>query len=291
MLCVENISKHFGSVRALDRVSFAADRGLCGLVGPNGAGKTTFLRILASILQPDEGRVIWNGLDLRFYGELVRRELGYLPQDFGVYPELSARRFLRYMGVLKGLPDRLAAEQTEWALNEVNLVAAAEKPLKTLSGGMRQRVGIAQALLNDPRLLLVDEPTAGLDPEERLRFLGLLATLADRRLILLSTHIIADLEVLVSRLLLLDHGHLWMDASPEVLKKGAEGRVWALAIDSISAAELRKQYTCSRAVLRSSGVALRLVAREQPHPAAAPAAPDLEEAYLWAAQERAQNQP
>lgn len=285
-LYAEGISKRFGSTWALTRVSFQADRGLCGLVGPNGAGKTTFLRILASILQPDEGRVTWNGLDIRAGGEMMRRELGYLPQDFGVYPDLSARRFLRYMAALKGLPGSLAEAQTEWVLNEVNLMAAAEKPLKTLSRGMRQRVGIAQALLNDPRLLVVDEPTAGLDLEERLRFLGLLSSLADQRLIILSTHIIADLEVSVSRLLLLDRGCLWKDTSPEALKQRAEGHIWALITDSITAAGLKKQFTCSRTVLRSSGVDLHLVAREQPHPAAAPVQPDLEEAYLWAVQVR-----
>jgi ABC-type multidrug transport system ATPase subunit len=284
MLEVHELGKRYAGKWALRGVSFSAGAGLVGLVGPNGAGKTTLMRILAALIRPDEGRAAWDGIQIRpggRGGETLRQRLGYLPQNFGVYPDLSARQFLHYLAAMKGLSGVLAQEQVEKSLAEVNLSDAADRKLKEFSQGMKQRVGIAQALLNDPELLIIDEPTVGLDPEERLRFRGLLATLAEDRLILLSTHIIADVEAVAPRLLLLRQGALLEDTAPAALIAAVQGAVWSVTVDSAAAADLRRRGTCSQAVLTTQGSALRLVAAARPHPDAVPVEPTLEEAYLF----------
>jgi ABC-type multidrug transport system ATPase subunit len=277
---VETLGKYYGALQALRGVSFAAGPGLLGLVGPNGAGKTTLMRILAGLLKADEGQVRWNGERVRAEDERFRSRLGYLPQDFGVYPSLSARQFLEYMATLKGLKGPLAKSQVEKVLEEVNLQEKAGRPLKEFSQGMKQRVGIAQALLNDPELLIVDEPTAGLDPEERMRFRALLVELAAQRLVLLSTHIIADVEAAAQRLILLRKGALLMDTTSDALTSAAQGRVWSVKVDSELARELRQKFTCSQAVLQKDGILLRLIGDQTPHPEAQKVDPSLEEAYL-----------
>ena len=179
---------------------------MLGLVGPNGAGKTTLMRMIATLLDPTEGTIRWNGQDIRTHGEALRQVLGYLPQEFGIYREFTGRQFLRYLAAMKGLPKSLAQRRVEEVLEIVNLEQVADRKLPTYSGGMKQRIGIAQALLNDPELLIVDEPTAGLDPAERVRFRTLLASLTSNRIIILSTHIISDVEAVASRLVILQAG-------------------------------------------------------------------------------------
>ena len=214
-----------GDVVALAGVTLTLEPGVLGLLGPNGAGKSTLMRILATLAPPTEGRVLWNGADLARDPDALRAVLGYLPQDFGVYPNLTPREFLEYLAAARGLRGAGVRKRIDALLELVNLADASRRPLGGFSGGMRQRVGIAQALLNDPQLLIVDEPTGGLDPEERVRFRNLLSDLAGHRIVILSTHIVSDVEAVATRIALLAHGRLLADAAPEDLLRAAEGRV------------------------------------------------------------------
>ncbi len=202
------VKRYRGNVLGLDDFSLEIGPGVLGLLGPNGAGKSTLMRILATVTRPTAGVVTWNGADITRDPDSLRAVLGYLPQDFGVYPNLSALEFLEYVAAAKGLAGRAARARIEALLELVNLTDAARRPLGGFSGGMRQRVGIAQALLNDPRLLIVDEPTAGLDPEERVRFRNLLAELSGERIVILSTHIVSDVEATAGRIALIQRGRL-----------------------------------------------------------------------------------
>jgi len=218
-LAIRNVGKLYqGRVRALDDFSLDVGPGVLGLLGPNGAGKSTLMRILATITRPTTGTVTWDGEDIVARPEPLRAVLGYLPQDFGVYPHLNAIEFLEYLAAVKRVPRAVAAKRIPELLALVNLVEARKRPLGSYSGGMKQRVGIAQALLNDPRLLIVDEPTVGLDPVERLRFRTLLGELARDRIVLLSTHIVSDLESTATRVALIDRGRLVADGTPEELR-------------------------------------------------------------------------
>jgi ABC-2 type transport system ATP-binding protein len=281
-LIISHLTKHYGSHVALRDVSLTSGPEVLGLVGPNGAGKTTLMRILATLIPPTQGAVTWNGLDTRVQAGVIRRVLGYLPQEFGLYEEFSARQMLRYLGAMKGLPGALARRRADELIELVNLEKDADRRLGTYSGGMKQRVGIAQALLNDPELLIVDEPTAGLDPAERVRFRLLLAGLATQRLVILSTHIIGDVEAVASRLVVLNHGQVVADATPEALLAAAAGQVWSLTTDPATALRLQSAHQVSAMVQQAGGVALRLVSPSRPHEQAVPAEPLLEDAYLLA---------
>ena len=216
-LQIENLSKRYDQHWALRQLSLRCEPGMLGLVGPNGAGKTTLMRMIATLLDPTEGAIRWNGQDIRTNGEALREVLGYLPQEFGIYREFTGRQFLEYLAAMKGLPKSLAHRRVAEVLEIVNLEQVADRKLPTYSGGMKQRIGIAQALLNDPELLIVDEPTAGLDPAERVRFRTLLASLTHNRIVLLSTHIISDVEAVASRLVILQEGRVLADTTPEAL--------------------------------------------------------------------------
>jgi ABC-type multidrug transport system ATPase subunit len=253
--------------------------GIVGLLGPNGAGKSTLMRVLATLAKPTSGRVLWNGTDIAREPDRLRAELGYLPQDFGVYPALTAREFLAFLAAVKGLPARATPERVDQCLAMVGLADVADRRLGDYSGGMRQRVGIAQALLNDPKLLIVDEPTVGLDPEERRRFRHLLTDLAARRLVILSTHIVSDIEASATELAVMDRGQLRFDGTPEELVARAVGRVWDLTVAPERLAELRGQHVVSSSLRRSDGVRVRIVG-ERPSLDAEAATPDLEDAYV-----------
>ena len=281
-LTIENLGKRYGQHWALRELSLAATPGMLGLVGPNGAGKTTLMRMLATLLDPTEGTIRWNGQDLRTHGEALRKVLGYLPQEFGVYREFSGRQFLRYLAAMKGLPGALAHRRVEEVLELTNLERVADRKLPTYSGGMKQRVGIAQALLNNPELLIVDEPTAGLDPAERVRFRNVLASLTSDRIILLSTHIISDVEAVASRLVILQEGQMLADTTPEALLASASGKVWSVTTDQATAMQLQATYQVSTMVNQVSGVMLRLISLTRPHEAAIVVDPSLEDAYLLA---------
>src|SRR5262245_55705976 len=225
-LVIEGVHKRYrGGVQALSDFRLKLGPGVLGLLGPNGAGKSTLMRILATITKPTEGRACWNGEDVAKAPDGLRSVLGYLPQDFGVYPNLTAVEFLEYLAAVKGLDGAVARRRIDELLALVNLTDARKRPLGGYSGGMKQRIGLAQALLNDPKLLIVDEPTVGLDPEERVRFRNLLSELGGERTVILSTHIVSDVEATANEIAIVDRGRLLTHAEPEALLAGVEGKV------------------------------------------------------------------
>jgi ABC-type multidrug transport system ATPase subunit len=254
--------------------------GVVGLLGPNGAGKSTLMRIIATVTRATEGRVLWNEHDIARSPDTLRAVLGYLPQDFGVYPHLTALEFLEYMAAVKGLDARSARQRIDELLAVVNLAEARDRSLGGFSGGMKQRVGIAQALLNDPEVLIVDEPTAGLDPEERARFRNLLSELSGERIVIFSTHIVSDIEAIATDIAILSGGRLLAHGAPEDLLRAVEGKVWELVIPSAEMSAAKQKFLISTSVRRTDGVHVRIVAAERPGTGAVPATPTLEDAYL-----------
>jgi ABC-2 type transport system ATP-binding protein len=280
-LTIDHVSKRYGAnTLALQDFSLELGSGILGLLGPNGAGKTTLMSILATITRSTSGAIHWNGIDLAADPNAIRSVLGYLPQDFGVYPNLNAVEFLEYLAAVKGLDAVAARKRIDELLNLVNLTDVRKRPLGGYSGGMRQRIGIAQALLNDPKLLIVDEPTAGLDPEERVRFRNLLSDLSGDRIVILSTHIVSDVEATATDIALISQGRLVAHAAPEDLLRAVEGKVWEWVVPSSELNAARRQYLISNTARRSDGVHVRLLA-SQPPPGTSPVAPTLEDAYLF----------
>jgi ABC-2 type transport system ATP-binding protein len=280
-LVIEKVSKQYGrGPFALSDFSLQLGTGVLGLLGPNGAGKTTLMSILATITRATQGRVFWDGAEVAAYPDALRSVLGYLPQDFGVYPNLNAVEFLEYMAAVKGLDAAAARRRIDELLNLVNLTDVRKRPLGGYSGGMKQRVGIAQALLNDPKLLIVDEPTAGLDPEERVRFRNLLSELSGERIVILSTHIVSDVEATATDIALISQGRLVAHASPEELLRRVEGRVWEWVLPSADLNVARQHHLISNTVRRSDGVHARVLGVTGPNGAQS-VAPNLEDAYLY----------
>lgn len=280
-LAIEGVNKIYrGNTRALRDFRLQVGPGILGLLGPNGAGKSTLMRILATITRATSGTVTWNGSDVARSPDALRAVLGYLPQDFGVYPNLNAVEFLEYLAAAKGLDSRSARSRIGELLEVVNLVDVRNRPLGGYSGGMKQRIGIAQALLNDPQLLIVDEPTAGLDPEERIRFRNLLSELAGTRIVILSTHIVSDIEACATSIALISQGRLVIHDTPEALLRSVEGQVWEWVIPGAELPAVRQRYSISSAIHRSDGVRVRLVAGAAPGADAVQALPTLEDAYL-----------
>ncbi len=280
-LTIENLSKQYRrDFFGLKDFSLELTPGIIGLLGPNGAGKSTLMRILATINQPTTGAVTWNGTDIVKSPDTLRATLGYLPQDFGVYPNLTAVEFLEYMAAIKGLNANAARRRIDELLVVVNLVEAARRPLGGYSGGMKQRVGIAQALLNDPQLLIVDEPTVGLDPEERVRFRNLLSDLAGERIIILSTHIVSDVEATASEIVIIHKGRKLQHAAPEKLLALLDGKVWQWVIPAETLPALKREHLVSGVLRRENGMQVRVVSESAPAPEAERVAPSLEDVYL-----------
>jgi ABC-2 type transport system ATP-binding protein len=282
MLEVRGLGKKYGSVEALTGVSFSMGEGVLGLLGPNGAGKTTLLSILATVTRPSSGTFLWQGRDAVADPLAVRRVLGFLPQDFGVYERLTAREFLAYLGRLKGLRGASLSRRVGELLTLVNLHGAADRRLGGFSGGMRQRVGIAQALLGDPKFVIVDEPTVGLDPEERVRFRNLLSEIAHGRVVILSTHIVSDVEAVATRIAILRGGRLVDVAAPEDLLRRAAGQVFTAVVPSAEVTRVQAAVPVSGLARRAEGVHVRYVGRADALAGARPAEPTLEDAYLLA---------
>jgi len=282
-LAIENVSKTYrGNVQALRNFTLELQPGVLGLLGPNGAGKSTLMRILATVTRSTSGRVFWNNTDISREPDALRSVLGYLPQDFGLYPNLSAIEFLDYLAAVKGLDATSARKRIGELLELVNLTEAARRPLGGYSGGMRQRVGIAQALLNDPKLLIVDEPTAGLDPEERVRFRNLLSELSGERIVILSTHIVSDVEAVATDIALIAQGQLVAHGAPEKSLAEVSGKVWQVIVPSAELPALRQKHLVSSTAHRTDGVHARVVADTAPMPGARALEPSLEDAYLAA---------
>jgi len=252
-----------------------------GLLGPNGAGKTTLMRVLATLLAPTEGTATIKTYDIRTDQVAIRRMLGYLPEQFGLYPNLTAWEFLDYLAILHGIRDaRMRRQRIERALSLVNLLEVANRKLGTFSHGMRQRVGIAQGLLHDPQLLILDEPTAGLDPEQRVRFRGLLSELSGDRLVILSTHIVGDVEAICRDMAIIHNGQVVIHASPQHLTKSIAGKVWVVTVPETALSEMERRYQVMGIVRQEDGLALRLLADEPPA-GAEPTVATLEDAYLY----------
>ncbi|MGA8152954.1 MAG: ABC transporter ATP-binding protein [Terriglobales bacterium] len=280
-LVIDKVSKRYGAKTwALRGFSLEMGAGVLGLLGPNGAGKTTLMSILATITHASDGTVTWNGTDLAKNPDALRRVLGYLPQDFGVYPNLNAVEFLEYLAAVKGLEAAAARRRIDELLDLVNLTDVRTRPLGGYSGGMKQRVGIAQALLNDPQLLIVDEPTAGLDPEERVRFRNLLSELSGERIVILSTHIVSDVEATATDIALISQGELVAHASPEELLKQVEAKVWEWTVPSAELNAAKQKYLISSTARRTDGVHARVLTA-QPPTRAVPVLPNLEDAYIY----------
>lgn len=278
---INGVSKQYSaSVWGLRDFSLAVKPGILGLLGPNGAGKSTLMRIIATVTKATRGQVKWNGQDAINAPDSLRSVLGYLPQDFGVYPHLNAVEFLQYLAAVKGLDAKSARRRIDELLVLVNLGDARKRPLGGYSGGMKQRIGIAQALLNDPQLLIADEPTAGLDPEERVRFRNLLSELAGDRIVILSTHIVSDVEAVATDIAIVANGTLVAHASPEDLLRSVQDKVWEWIVPSADLTATRRQFSVTSIARRSDGVQVRAIAAAQPVPGAVKAAPTLEDAYL-----------
>ncbi|MDQ2716078.1 MAG: ABC transporter ATP-binding protein [Chloroflexota bacterium] len=292
ILLLDLLSKRYEKGRwALRDISLRMETGVWGFVGPNGAGKTTLLRILATLMAPTQGVVTWNGQDILRHPQVLRRDLGYLPQDFGVYPQLTARELLRYIGELKGLKGPLLQRRVAASLEMVHLATEADRRLRTFSGGMIRRLGIAQALLNEPRVLILDEPTVGLDPAERVHFRETIASLQGERLVILSTHIITDVEAMATDIALLQRGEILWKGTPAALQSDAPGSTWALSVSVAEFERLRATSQVSMAIRRGGQVETRLIAPTRPHPDAMNVEPTLEEAYLCLLSENEHVQP
>lgn len=279
LLEVKDISKKYGSVPALNPLSCRMESGeLIGLVGSNGAGKSTFIKILSTLIRPTDGEILLDGKSIIKYPMIMRKNIGYLPQDTAIYPNLSAVEFLMYMASLKKLSKRKAKEQITYLLEILHLSDAKDKRLSGFSGGMKQRVGIACALLGDPGIIIVDEPTTGLDPEERVTLRNILSKMSRSKIVLLSTHIISDIEAAASRIMILKRGDLLFNGTPEALLHNAEGYVWEYILPGSRVSE--EMQGIRSMVQTDRGMKVRQVSREKPFLNAACAKANLEDACL-----------
>lgn len=284
---IKHLNKVYrGNVRALNDVDLTIPNGMFGLVGPNGAGKTTLMRILAGILHPTSGNIRIGEYDgnTEKGRTAIKRMLGYLPQDLGVYPDLSAREFLDYIGILKGMDERKVRQQrVEELLETVSLADVANRKLKTFSGGMKRRIGIAQALLNNPRFLIVDEPTSGLDPEERIRFRNLLSDLAGDRSVLLSTHIVEDIAQTCRNLAIMKNGKVVFQGTTSDLINETRGKVWIITTEGIKP---QGNFTVVSTMNMGTSMQYRVVGELSQQVGAAPGEPSLEDGYVWLMREQ-----
>lgn len=278
----DRLTKEYGAKIAVDRVSAKLEPGVHGLLGANGAGKTTLMRMACGVLRPTSGEVLFDGVPIDHAGGAYRSVLGYLPQDFGYYPEFTALDFMEYMAALKGIERHAARERSLELLSAVGLSHEERRRIRTFSGGMKQRLGIAQAMLNDPQVLVLDEPTAGLDPKERVRFRNLIASFAQDKVVLLSTHIVSDVESIADRILVMRAGAFAMEGTPTELVGMAEGKVWEAEVDAAHVEALSARLAVANARYRGDGSAVLRYASDQPEiPGSVLVAPTLEDLYLY----------
>ena len=279
-LLLDNLCKDFGGNTAVAGITAVLEPGIYGLLGANGAGKTTLLRMICGVLKPTAGQVRLDGIPIDALGAAYRDKLGYLPQEFVGYPQYSARDFLLYMAVLKGMTRSQAVPKIQELLSMVRLQEVANKKLRAFSGGMRRRLGIAQALLNDPDILILDEPTAGLDPKERVHFRNILEGYAQQKIVLLSTHIVSDLEAIAHKVFLMKDGRFQTQGTVSELLQQAKGHVWELTVPSREAEAWQARVTVANLRYEGDSVTLRILADAKPAPAARPCIPTLEDLYL-----------
>ncbi len=281
-LHIRGVSKTYpNGVRALKDVTLTIPAGMYGLLGPNGAGKSTLMRILSTLQEPDAGSIQLGGIDALKQKEDVRKTLGYLPQEFGVYPSVTAERLLDHFAVLEGFTDRAARRRVvEALLRQTNLWEVRKERLGGYSGGMRQRFGIAVALLGDPKLIIVDEPTAGLDPAERVRFLNLLAEIGEHSVVILSTHLVGDVAELCGRMAIIDRGRILLEAEPLAAIEALRGRVWKRVVAKQELPEVERRHRLIGTKLQAGRTLVHVLADAAPGPEFAPVEPDLEDVYF-----------
>ncbi len=275
------LTKRYSTKTAVNNLNLTLRSGVYGLLGANGAGKTTFMRLLCTLQAPTSGEILLNGKNVRKLGEDYWKLLGYLPQSFGYYPYFSALDFLLYVAALKGLDKNAAKKKSLELLEAVGLIGDARRKIKTFSGGMKQRLGIAQAMLNDPHILILDEPTAGLDPKERVRFRNLISLFSKDRIVLLSTHIVSDVESIAEKIILMKAGQLIQFGSPLEIISEIEGNVWEYAASPQQAEEYSSRFNISNLRQEHGKTILRIISGQSPGPEAVSVPPTLEDLYLY----------
>ena len=280
-LVIDNVSKKFKDKYAVKNFSAELTEGVYGLLGPNGSGKSTLMRMIADISKPSSGRIFLNDRDISLMKDGYRDLLGYLPQEFGLYKNFTGQRFLMYFASLKGLDNKFARKQVKEVLKLVNLTNNRKQKLGTFSGGMKRRLGIAQALLNDPQILIVDEPTAGLDPQERVRFRNLLSEISGDRIVLISTHIVSDIEYIAKEILLLKQGALIETSTLENLLDQVRGKVWTVNVSQEDLASVQRRFKVGNIQRGPSGIQCRILDDNKPLENAVEVAATLEDVYLY----------
>lgn len=276
-----NLTKRFGDFTAVDDMNIRITNGVYGLLGANGAGKTTLMRMICTLLTPTSGQILCDGKDIQKMEGEYRNLLGYLPQEFGFYPEFSVKDYLLYIASLKGIRPVVAKKRVKELLEQVGLSKAANKKMKKLSGGMKRRVGIAQAILNNPKILILDEPTAGLDPMERVRFRNMISELSKERIVILSTHIVSDVEYIANEIWLMKNGRLVQQGSLDVVLDSMPEKVWSFVTSQAEAEKFMKQYKVSNMKTDRDGVELRIISAQQPSASAEAVQPNLEDVFLY----------
>ncbi|MBE5971962.1 MAG: ABC transporter ATP-binding protein [Lachnoclostridium sp.] len=288
-LKISNLTKDFDGFKAVNDFSFQMNGGVYGLLGVNGAGKTTLMRMLTTLLTPSSGSITWNGKDVFAMDGEYRKLLGYLPQDFGCYPDFTVYDYLMYIAALKGIRPAAAKQRVKELLKQVGLTKNQHKKMKTFSGGMKRRAGIAQAMLNDPKILILDEPTAGLDPSERIRFRNLISELSEDRIVLLSTHIVSDIEYIANEILLMKDGQLVISGTSEHIIESMQESVWICQASKSSIDTYLKQFKVSNVKTVPGGAKLRIISKKPPTEDAVRTDATLEDVFLYYFGERAGN--
>lgn len=280
-LQLEHLSKNYGDKCAVDDVSATLTSGVYGLLGANGAGKTTLMKMICGVLKPTSGKILLDGKSIDELGEQYYTHLGYMPQNFGFYPDFTAREFMLYMASVKGLSKKEAITKTEELLRMVNLNDVADKKIKSYSGGMKQRLGIAQAELNNPSILILDEPTAGLDPKERVRFRNLISDFAKEKIVILSTHIVSDVSYIADEILMMKQGNILLQKPMSTVTDEIDGKVWELLIDEREIGKYSKQFSIANLHHEGEKVKLRIVNDKKPDDNAVEVKPNLEDLFLY----------
>ena len=288
-LQIKNLSKNFKKFQAVKQVSMTLEKGVYGLLGANGAGKTTLMRMLCSLLEPSSGMVEYNGEETKEMDGRYRRILGYLPQDFGYYPDFTAENYLMYIASLKGIKTLAARKRVKELMSIVSLTQVSKKKVKTFSGGMKRRLGIAQALLNNPEILILDEPTAGLDPKERIKFRSLISRISEERIVLLSTHIVSDIEAIAKEIIIMKDGSITVKGSKEELLSAIIGKTWLCRVNGTDADIIRKTHLVSNERMLGEEIELRIISSQMPISSAVLTEPTLEDLFIFYFGEAEQN--